>query len=531
MFKINVTFVILNFSMCFDKFSVIAAALWMTLPAMAQVPASAPYSPSWQARHHLQWLSDHAGLQLTTSHWPLPAAAVEQALTRLPRQQPDAIAQQVAWAREEVLRELRDRQEGWRLRAQARSRVEALHGFDDNYTPGSSVQLESEEWRWGQATDGITAAVRVGGRAELSPNSLQTRFSGHGTEGHVQFRPDGSAAVVGVEGWNVQAFSQRHWWGPGWQSSLVNGHNNPSWTGVGLQRGSVAASDSAWLSWMGPWNLDVFVAKAQDPQVVSQQASGFLFSGMRLTMKPQPWLELGFSRGLQTGGAGRPSGMANFVKAFWGQELNKNPSDSFVDSSGQIAGYDLRLSCPKSWGEWLGSCAAYTQWMGEDAAGKLPLPYKFMSLWGVESSFGQGRYRVFAEWANTNAYSLPWDSKSPFPGYVNGVYTQGYTQGARWVGSAQGSGSKVMTLGWMDAENLRVFKIHAGRIQTSMGAYDPRVTAPHGGMLAFNAAQTLAFKSLSLTPELAYTHWSRSAVQGNAGRKNLRASVMVDVSF
>lgn len=435
------------------KFSVFCGALLAALPAMAQMQASAPYTPSWQARHHLQWLSDHAGLQLITSHWPLPATAVEAALARLPRVQPDAVAQQVAWAREEVLRELRDRQEGWRLRAQARSRGEALNGFDDNYTPGSSVQIESEEWRWGQPADAFTAAVRV------------------------------------------------------------------------------AESGSAWLSWMGPWSLDVFVAKAQDPQVVSPQASGFLFSGMRLTMKPQPWLEVGFSRGLQTGGAGRPGGVTNFVKAFFGQELNKNPEDTFADSSGQIAGYDLRVSCPVSWAETLGSCGAYTQWMGEDAAGKVPLPFKFMSLWGVESSFGQGRYRAFAEWANTNAYSLPWNSKAPFPGYVNGVYRQGYTQGARWVGSAQGSGAKVMTLGWMDAENLRVLKWHTGRIHTSLGAYDPRVAAPRGDFWAFSVTQTVAFKSFSLTPEWAYTRWSQAASAANTQGKNWRVGVMLDAPF
>ncbi|OYU11115.1 MAG: hypothetical protein CFE38_14145 [Comamonadaceae bacterium PBBC1] len=506
-------------------------ALGSASPLQAQTQASVPYSPSWQVRHHLQWLSDHAGLQLTTSHWPLPMAAVEQAMSHLSRSQPDQIAQQVAWSRSEVLRELNDRQEAWRLRAQVRSRSDALNGFDDNYTPGSSVQVESEAWRFGSPTQKLTGALRLGGRAEVSPNSLQTQFSGHGAEGLVQFRPDGSAAVLGFDGWNVQAFSQRYWWGPGWQSSLINGHNNPSWTGVGLQRGIGSESESAWLSWMGPWNLDVFFAKAQDPQVVTQQPSGFLFSGMRLTMKPKPWLELGFSRGVQTAGAGRPSGAANLVKAILGQQLNKRVQDTFVDSSSQIAGYDARLTCPESWGGWLGSCAAYTQWMGEDAVGKVPLPYKFMSMWGFESTLREGRHRVFVEWTNTNDYSLPWDTKQSYPGYLNSVYLQGYTQGARWVGSAQGSGSKVMTLGWMDAENLRVFKLHTGQIQTSLGAYDPRVTAPHGRLFSMSAAQTLDFKSMNLTPEVAYTRLSQGIDQGANLRKDLRISVMMDVKF
>jgi hypothetical protein len=283
---------------------------------------------------------------------------------------------------------------------------------------------------------------------------------------------------------------------------------------------------------MGPWNFDVFVAKAQDPVVVSNQPTGFLFSGMRLTLKPQQWLEVSLSRGMQTAGAGRPGGVGEFVKALFGQELNKNPEDTFVDNSGQIAGYDVRLSCPKSWGALLGSCAAYTQWMGEDAAGTIPLPYKFMSLWGVESTYGQGQYRVFAELTNANGYSLPWDTKPSFPGYVNGVYAQGYTQGARWAGPAQGSGSRVTTLGWMDAANQRQLKVHVGRISASLGAYDPRVfNAPHGDVWGVSASQVFSWKGMRLTPELAYTELSQGQEQRANKLKNLRLGLQMDVPF
>lgn len=337
--------------LCFSWFLGAGAA-----QAQTQTQASAPYTPSWAARHYLQWLSDHAGLPLTGSHWPLPAAAVRQALDGLTTH---ASPPEVVVARDFVLKELEAARSAGQIQLHWRSASEALNGFAENYTPGSSLQVRTPELR--SAWAGVSVAARLGGRVEASPNSLQTQFSGQGTEGQYQLRPVGSAAVVGMAGWNVQAFAHQHWWGPAWQSSLVNGHNNPAWLGVGIQRGSVAPSESGWLSWMGPWNLDVFVAKAQDPVVVQQQATGLLFSGLRLTLKPQPWLEVGLSRGMQTGGAGRPSGAANFVKAFLGQELNKNPEDTFVDSSGQIAGYDVRVSCPKTWSGVLGSCAAYTQ--------------------------------------------------------------------------------------------------------------------------------------------------------------------------
>jgi hypothetical protein len=152
---------------------------------------------------------------------------------------------------------------------------------------------------------------------------------------------------------------------------VVNSNNSHAWQGLGLQRGTIQTSNSPWLSWMGPWNLDVFVAQAQDALVVPNQHQSFLFSGMRLTLKPQPWLEVGLSRGMQSGGTGRPSGLRTFVKAFFGQQVNKEATDNFQDSSAQIAGYDVRVRCTLAWG----SCAAYAQWMGGDAAGKIPLPY------------------------------------------------------------------------------------------------------------------------------------------------------------
>lgn len=507
----------------------IASLLTSAVQAQAQPAhqsaASVPYTPSWTARHYLQWLGDQAGLPLTGSHWPLPAAAVRQALDSMA---PAAGQADVQTARDFVLKELDMAQNQGRAQVHLRLESEALNGFGENYTPGSSAQLNSAEFRrsWGD----VSAAGRLGARLEASPNSLQSQFRGVGAEGEFQARLDGSAAVLGFGGWNVQAFSHRQWWGPGWQSSLVSGHNNPSWTGAGIQRASVAPSDSAWLSWMGPWNVDVFVARAQDPRVVTQQPQGFVFSGMRLTLKPQPWLEVGLSRGLQTGGAGRPSGAINFVKAFLGKELNQNPEDTFIDTSGQIAGYDVRARCPTSWSGILGSCAAYTQWMGEDAAGSVvPLPYKFMSLWGVESTYGQGRFRVFAEWANTNTYSLPWDTNAQFPGYVNGVYSQGYTQGGRWAGSAQGSGSEILTLGWMDAARERTLKVHAGKVHTSLGAYDPRVSAPRGNLWSVSASQVFSWLSLRLSPELAYTELSAGPDQRANKRKNLRVGMSMSV--
>lgn len=486
--------------------------------------ASVPYMPSWQARHQLQLLVDHADLALPMSHWPLPAAAVAQALRQLPANLPTGDVD-LASARALVLRELAQRQSQGQLRLHMRSRAEGAVGYGDNYTPGSSVQLVSEEKR--VHSGDWSVAGRLGVRAEDSANSLNTPASGWGTEGRYQARLEDAAAVLGWGGWQVQAFSQRFWWSPGWQNSLVNGNNQPAWNGVGLQRSSVERTDSPWLRWMGAWNFEAFLARAQDPLVLTNanpaQAQGFVFGGMKLTLQPWPWLEVGLSRGLQVGGAGRPNGLSTYAKAMLGKETNKWPWDTFPDSSGQIAGYELRLRCPKAWGD----CAFYSQGMGDDRTTGIPFPIKFFTMLGAEKAFDGGRQRVFYEWVNTNSFSHPFEHNgSSYPGYINGVYGQGYTNGARWAASPFGSGAVVNTVGWLDAERQTMVKLHKGRATSTVGAYDPSVAptglGPHGGLWGVSAQRTWTDGHLSWTPELSYLHFEQGQDVGVNRKNSLR---------
>ena len=498
--------------------SILLAAALSFGAAHAQTPgASAPYMPSWPVRHQLQLLVDHADLALPMSHWPLPLAAVEQALAQLPAQLPAAEVD-LESARSAVLRELQQRQTQGQLRLQVRNRAEGAVGYGDNYTPGSSVQFSSEEKR-AQSGD-WSVAGRLGLRAEESANSLNNGTLRWGTEGRYQGRLEDSVAAVGWGGWQLQAFSQRFWWSPGWQNSLVNGNNNPAWNGVGLQRSSVRQSESGWLSWMGAWNFEAFLARAQDPLVLPGQTQGYVFGGMKLTMQPWPWLEVGLSRGMQVGGVGRPNGLSTYLKAMLGKETNKWATDPFQDSSGQIAGYELRLRCPKAWGD----CAFYSQGMGDDRTVGIPWPIKFTTMLGAEKAFDGGRQRVFYEWVNTNTFSHPLEHKgASYPGYINGVYGQGYTNGTRWAASAFGSGAVVNTVGWMDAERQAMVKLHKGRATSTVGAYDPSVAptglGPHSGLWGLSAQRTWTDGRLHWTPEISYLHFEQGQDVG-ANRKN-----------
>jgi hypothetical protein len=477
--------------------------------------ASVPYTPSWQARHYLQLLADDAGLPLPTSHWPLPAAAVQEALNAV---QPANAEQAQALAY--LQRALEQHLQTVQTTLQLRNRAEGVGGFGQNYTPGSSFSLASDQAQW--VGDSVSFAGRVGLKLEQSPNSLQTSFSGLGKEGRVQLRPDNAAAVLEWKGVNLQAFAHQNWWGTGWQSSLVNGHNSPAWLGVGLQRASVQRSESPWLSWLGPWTLEGFVARAQDPVVVADQPEGYLYTGMRMTFKPAPWVEVGLSRAVQFGGKGRPQDFNTYVKSLLGQQTNVDTGNTFQDSSSQIAGYDLRLRCPAQ-----RSCAAYVQLMGEDSAGSgIPLPSRFMSLFGVETWLAQGRYRAFAEYIDTSVDDNLIKGRR-VPGYINSYYSQGLTNGGRWIGSGFGGGSEVLTLGLLDAQSQRLIKLHTGQIHYSLGAHQPGSNAPKGEFLGISASQTLRWGSFHVTPEIEWLGFKEGQNVGDNQRHHWRLGLTV----
>jgi hypothetical protein len=461
------------------RWGVVALLLLLSRSALA---ASVPWTPSLAARSAIEVLVDDGGLPLTVSQWPLPRDAVQRALDALPQTLPPALLD----ARALVQAELRA-QQGELVSLTVRGRADALSGFGDDATPGSSLMLRTGE------LDGPHLAMQIGSRLDQVDETGQF---------HPTARLDDSAVAVDAFGFQAQAWAHRSWWGPGWQSALPLSNNAPAFDGIGFQRASASQSDSPWLSWMGPWNLDFFLARTEG-QLTAVPGSDSLISGGRLSFKPFANVELGLTRMVQFGGQGHPETLGSFARAVVGSHANaQTVQEQSRDSGNGLAGYDIRVRCPDAI-----RCSAYGQFIGEDD--RKHLPYKFLNLLGTEVWSADGVTRFYFEAAEIGCRNTWTGGPIPDCAYRNYAYPSGYTSGNRWIGSSIGSDGRLVTLGWIDSEWDSSIRVDFGRVASRIGTFaSVSDGSSAGNLLAVSARRTWHIGSARLTPEF---DWNRVA--------------------
>ena len=465
-------------------------AIWgaaLALGLSREAPAaSVPWTPSTSARHAIELLVDEGGLALTVIQWPLPRDAVLHAIDAMPAPRTPELED----ARALVLSELRD-QNSARLGVIARKRTEALTGFGDDSTPGSSLQLRSG------VLEGPHLAMQVGGRLDAVKDN--------GSNGATA-RLDDSAVALDAFGVQAQAWAHRTWWGPGWQSALPLSNNAPPLDGVGFQRAEVVPSQSPWLSWLGPWNVDFFLAGTTGE--LPGKGSNPVVTGLRMTARPFSHLEIGLTRMAQFGGDGHPETIGSFLRALVGSHANAQTfAEQSRDSGNGLAGYDIRVRCPDGL-----RCAVYAQLIGEDD--RKHLPYKFLNLLGAEIWSFEGGNRLYLEGAESGC-RVTWTG-DPIPNcaYRNYAYPGGYTASDRWLGASAGADARLVTLGWVDSDWDSSIRLDYGHIGSRIGSYSQigEVAGSAGPVWAVSARRGFHFGPATITPQF---DWSRvSTLEG-----------------
>jgi hypothetical protein len=244
--------------------------------------------------------------------------------------------------------------------------------------------------------NGASLAAGAGFRVEPAP-----WFSAQGAgaafladEGDRGTRLLDTSAEIGGRYLSLQAGKISSWYGPGRNGSLILSNNAQPVPGVRLRNPEPIPMPGL-LSFLGTLRYDLFVARLEGDRPVPHT----YFSGMRLSIRPGPRLELGASRVMHYGGQGRPSGFSAWWTAFKGTKENEPGSDG-----NQIGGFDMTVTLPFE----AQPVQLYAEAAGEDEAKiigtPIPGPTKWAYLGGVflPALLGSSRADLRFEWAQNH---------------------------------------------------------------------------------------------------------------------------------
>jgi hypothetical protein len=308
--------------------------------------------------------------------------------------------------------------------------IEARYIYQDgqsSFFPGTDARQFSLNYN----NYGIDYANHHNGQLIFSSEARLGRFFLVAARPILEARGDGVTSLKLLQGEvaaglgpvEISFGRQSLWWGQGRHGSLILTDNAQS-----LDMLRITNPSPILLPWifkyLGPFRFDVFWSRLEDDRAVPHP----YFAGLRLGIKPFPWLELGGSRTAIFGGKGRPSvDFSDFITILSGTNLSGDE-----DTSDQLAALDFRLRLPFLWGT-----EFYGEWGGEDEAGGFFSNMAYLGgiyLPRVEPSERISLRFEYADLSHIDENSPPW--------YQHGIYLSGYTYEGKILGHPVGGAAR-----------------------------------------------------------------------------------------
>jgi hypothetical protein len=317
--------------------------------------------------------------------------------------------------------------------------------------PGLSTSLYLDTTNRTDLVYGFDGMGRGDAQAQISVSENGDVFSGRISLGAItndfggkpnKLMADGTYFSLNLAGIRAYAGYLDHWWGPGEISTLQLSNNARPMPQIGFERSSTAASSWPVLRWLGPWQLEFFVAKFDGPQI----QSNVYYDATHLTVNPLPGLELGIAKTDQFCGQGHPCAplrdyFTNFDFATHPDNVNGEGSLEFKYSH-EVAGVPFQV---------------YAQLMNED--------YSFFTSSGSShlvglSTFvptGANQVKLTAEFTDTIATKTPFSFGDYIYGYTytDFQFPDGMHYRGRTLGFSLDTDSTLLSLqaSWSDAED------------------------------------------------------------------------------
>ncbi len=216
---------------------------------------------------------------------------------------------------------------------------------------------------------------------------------------------------------------QNQWWGGGQNGSILLSNN-----AEGLNVFKI--SNSTPIEFLVPFRFSFFIAKLEHNRT---DVKSPYINGIRLTLKPSRYLEIGLSKTALYGGRGRKNDIGTFLDSLIGNK-EKNTTDDFNREPGdQRAGFDFKLLVPNS----IQPFTFYIEAIAEDVSDDFPYPYKYAFIYSLylPKFLNNDKIELLIEHADT-----VFRQKNLW--YNHHIFTQGYTYNGEIIGHYIGSDAK-----------------------------------------------------------------------------------------
>ncbi len=265
---------------------------------------------------------------------------------------------------------------------------------------------------------------------------------------------------LALKGFQFSFGKQSLWWGPTETGSMIWSTNAEPITMFRISTPEPFKLPSI-LKWLGPIRTEFFLGQLRGHQYIldsSGVVGPVLFKqqpyiqGQKLSMKPTPNLELGFSRTVIFSGSGHAFTFHSFWKSFASFGDHSGPLVASNDAGDRRSAFDINYRIPHL-RKWL---AAYSDSFCDDDVLPLAAPTRCAWSFGLylPQFPGLPKLDFRAEGVFTDVSGL--HTGVPGRNYTNGVYDSGYTNYGdiigNWVGR-EGRGVQLWTTYWFSPQN------------------------------------------------------------------------------
>ncbi len=211
-------------------------------------------------------------------------------------------------------------------------------GFSGRASSGPFAIYVRGEYQHAPSSPALSQTVReVIAEADATPVQPATPFPSVN-----QFRLLDTYVAVNHENWQISFGKQSLWWGPGQGGPLLLSNNAEPIYMLRINR-MVPFKLPSVFGRLGPMRIDSFFGKLSGHRYPARP----FIHGQKISFKPTPNLEFGFSRTVILSGVGRPLTLRRFLRSFLslGGEGNL-PETPDNDPGDRRAGFDFTYRVP-----------------------------------------------------------------------------------------------------------------------------------------------------------------------------------------